>query len=86
MIEAGWPTAEVVVWAGIMAPAGTPRNVIRPLERAFVEAAQSPEIREKLVPFGAEPVGGNAKDFAEVLARDLDLWQRVAQASGVKVE
>jgi tripartite-type tricarboxylate transporter receptor subunit TctC len=86
MAEAGWPTAEVVVWAGIMAPAGTPRVVIRPLERAFVEAAQLPEIRDKLVPFGADPVGGNAKAFAEVLARDLDLWRRVAEASGVKVE
>jgi len=86
MAEAGWPTAEVVVWAGVMAPAGTPRVTMRQLERAFVEASLTPETRERLVVFGADPVGGGAKAFAEVLERDLALWQRVAQASGVKVD
>ena len=57
MAEAGWPTAEVVVWAGVMAPAGTPRVVLRQLERAFVEASLTPETRERLVVFGADPVG-----------------------------
>jgi tripartite-type tricarboxylate transporter receptor subunit TctC len=86
MAEAGWPTAEVVVWAGVMAPAGTPRVVIRQLERAFVEASLTPETRERLVVFGADPVGAGATAFAEVLEKDLALWQRVAQATGVKVE
>ena len=86
MAEAGWPTAEVVVWAGVMAPAATPRTVIRKLERAFVEAALAPEVRERLVTLGADPVGQGAKAFAEVLEKDLALWQRVALASGVKVE
>ncbi|MFO1161229.1 MAG: tripartite tricarboxylate transporter substrate binding protein [Reyranellaceae bacterium] len=86
MAEAGWPAAEVVVWSGIMAPAGTPRTVIRRLERAFVEAAETPEMRERLVKLGADPVGRGAKAFGEVLERDLALWQRVALASGVKVE
>jgi tripartite-type tricarboxylate transporter receptor subunit TctC len=86
MAEAGWPTAEVVVWAGVMAPAGTPRVAIRQLERAFVEASLTPETRERLIVFGADPVGAGAKAFAGVLEKDLALWQRVAQASGVKVE
>jgi tripartite-type tricarboxylate transporter receptor subunit TctC len=86
MAEAGWPTAEVIVWAGVMAPAGTPRVVIRQLERAFVDAALTPETRERLLVFGTDPVGAGTKAFAEVLAKDLALWQRVAQASGVKVE
>jgi tripartite-type tricarboxylate transporter receptor subunit TctC len=86
MAEAGWPAAEVVVWAGIMAPAGLPRAVARRLERAFVEAALAPGLRERLVKLGADPVGQGAKAFAEVPERDLALWQRVALASGVKVE
>ena len=86
MAEAGWPAAEVVVWAGVMAPAGLPRTVIRQLERAFVEAALAPEVRDRLVRLGADPVGHGAKAFAEVLEKDLALWQRVALASGVKVE
>jgi tripartite-type tricarboxylate transporter receptor subunit TctC len=86
MAEAGWPAAEVVVWAGVMAPAGVPRTVIRQLERAFVEAALAPEVRARLVKLGADPVGHGAKAFAEVLEKDLALWQRVALASGVKIE
>ncbi|HTR85000.1 MAG TPA: tripartite tricarboxylate transporter substrate binding protein [Reyranella sp.] len=86
MAEAGWPTAEVVVWMGIMAPHGLPPTVKSRLERAFTEAVLSPEIREKLAPLGADPVGRNARDFAQVLAKDLELWRRVALASGVKAE
>jgi tripartite-type tricarboxylate transporter receptor subunit TctC len=86
MAEAGWPTAEVAVWAGIMAPAGVPRTIVRKLERVFVEAATAPEVRERLVKLGADPVGHGARQFAEVIEKDLALWQRVALASGVKVE
>lgn len=86
MAEAGWPTAEVSVWAGIMAPAGLPRTIVRKLERAFVEAVQAPEVRERLVKLGADPVGHGARQFAEVIEKDLALWRRVALASGVKVE
>jgi len=86
MAEAGWPAAEVVVWAGVMAPAGTPRTVIRKLERAFTEAVRLPDVRDRMVKLGADPVGQGAKGFGDVLEKDLALWQRVALASGVKVE
>jgi tripartite-type tricarboxylate transporter receptor subunit TctC len=86
MAEAGWPTAEVAVWAGIMVPAAVPRVTVRKLERAFVEAALAPEVRERLVKLGADPVGQGVKPFAEVIEKDLVLWQRVALAAGVKVE
>lgn len=86
MAEAGWPTAEVVVWAGIMAPAGVPRTIVRKLERAFVEAVLAPEVHDRFVRLGADPVGRGARAFAEVIEKDLALWQRVALASGVKVE
>jgi tripartite-type tricarboxylate transporter receptor subunit TctC len=86
MAEAGWPAAEVVVWVGVMAPAGTPRTIVRQLERAFVASVHAPDVRERMIKLGADPVGNGAKAFAEVLEKDLALWQRVAQASGVKVE
>jgi tripartite-type tricarboxylate transporter receptor subunit TctC len=86
MAEAGWPAAEVVVWAGVMAPAGTPRTIVRQLERAFIASVQAPDVRERMIKLGADPVGNGAKAFAEVLEKDLAVWQRVAQASGVKVE
>ncbi|MBS0539700.1 MAG: tripartite tricarboxylate transporter substrate binding protein [Proteobacteria bacterium] len=86
MAEAGWPTAEVVVWAGIMAPLALPPTTRRRLSRAFVDAALSPALHDRLTALGADPVGHGATEFAEVLRKDLALWRRVALASGVKVE
>ncbi len=86
MAEAGWPAAEIVVWAGIMAPAGTPRIVTRQLERAFIQAILAQDLRARLIRLGADPVGHGAKAFSELLERDLALWQRVVLASGVNVE
>ena len=86
MAEAGWPTAEVVVWAGIMAPAGVPRMIVRKLERAFVEAALAPEVRDAAGQARRRPGRAWRAVFAEVIEKDLALWQRVALASGVKVE
>jgi hypothetical protein len=59
---------------------------VRMLERAFIEAALAPDVRERLVKLGADPVGHGSREFAELLVKDLALWQRVALASGVKVE
>jgi tripartite-type tricarboxylate transporter receptor subunit TctC len=81
MAEAGWPSAEVVVWMGVMTPTVTNR-----LQRAFIEAALSPEVRERLVKLGADPVGHDARQFATLLEKDLALWRKVALASGIKVE
>lgn len=86
MAEAGWPTAEVAVWAGIMSPVGLPPTTLRTLERTFAEAALAPEMRTRLIKLGADPVGRSARDFAQTLEKDLALWRRVATASGVSVE
>jgi len=86
MAEAGWPTAEVSVWAGIMVPTGVPPTTVHALERAFIVAAMASDVRDRLVKLGADPVGHGAREFADLIKKDLALWQRVALASGVTVE
>jgi tripartite-type tricarboxylate transporter receptor subunit TctC len=86
MAEAGFPAAEVIVWMGVMAPAGVPRPIVRQLERSFAEAIADPVVRERLTKLGAEPVGEGARELAGVIEKDLALWQRVALATGIKVE
>ena len=86
MAEAGWPTAEVVVWAGIMAPAGVSSTIRLRLGRVFIAAVLSPAVRDRLTALGADPIGHGSQEFAEVLRKDLALWRRVALASGVRVE
>ena len=51
-----------------------------------IGAALVADVRDKLVKLGADPVGASARQFAALLEKDLALWQRVALASGVKVE
>jgi tripartite-type tricarboxylate transporter receptor subunit TctC len=62
-----------------MAEAGWPAAEV-------VEAVLVPDVRDRLIKLGTDPVGRGSKAFAEVLEKDLALWQRVALASGVKVE
>ena len=86
LTEAGWAAAEVVLWAGVFAPVGVPRVVVRRLERAFDEAVLSPEVRDRLKPFGADPVGQGARALATTVEADLALWRRVAAATGISVD
>lgn len=86
LTEAGWATAEVVLWAGIFAPAGVPRVVVRRLERAFDEAVLSPEVRGRLKPFGADPVGQGARALSTTVEADLALWRRLAAAKGISID
>ena len=86
MAEAGWAAAEVVVWVGIMAPVSVAPSVLHRIERAFIEGALSPEVQDRLVKLGADPVGHDMRQFAILLEKDLALWRRVALVSGIKVE
>ena len=63
-----------------------PPTVASRLQRAFIEAALSPEVRDRLIKLGADPVGRDARQFSMLLERDLALWRKVALASGIKVE
>jgi len=86
MAEAGWASAEVVVWMGVMAPVTVLPTVVRRLQRAFVEATLSDAVHDRLIKLGADPVGHDARRFAELLEKDLAQWRKVALASGIKVE
>ena len=57
MKEAGIDGVEVVVWYGVLAPAATPREIVSMLANAVIRAARSPDIRQRLLEQGAEPVG-----------------------------
>lgn len=86
LAEAGLPGAEAPLWAGIMAPTGVPRVVVRQLERAFDDAVASPDVRERIRLFGADPVGQGARALAEAVAADLAVWRRVAAATGLMMD
>lgn len=84
--EAGLPGYETVAWFGVLAPAGTPPEIVNKLSSEIGKIAKSPEIREKLIAMGAEPVGGTPEEFKAVIDRDIAKWKPLAQKVGIKVD
>jgi tripartite-type tricarboxylate transporter receptor subunit TctC len=85
MLEAGLGV-EATVWYGVFAPAATPRAVVSMLADAIVQAARSPDIKQRLVDQGAEPVGDAPADFDRILRNDVAKWGEVIRTSGIQVE
>ena len=86
MAEAGFPGVEMEQWFGLFAPAGTPEPVVRKLNAAFVEALESDEVRNTLLPQGSIIIPGTPQDLASIVARDIVRLGQVVKDSGAKPE
>jgi tripartite-type tricarboxylate transporter receptor subunit TctC len=85
--EAGLPGYEAVQWYGLVAPAGTPREIVMKLHAAVVRALNDPEVRQRFVSGGAEPTPSASPDaYAKLIRSDLAKWAQVAKAAGIKPE
>lgn len=83
MIEAGFPKVVVTGWAGFLAPAGTPPEIVQKVQRDTAQHLRAPELRERLSALGAEPVGGTSDEFAAFLRAETEKWSRVVRAAGL---
>ena len=86
MEEAGVKDVIVPVWYALLAPAATPREIVKTLNDATVRAARSPELRQKLVEQGADPVGNSPEEFTKLLKEEVAKWAEVVKISGAKAE
>ena len=86
MKEAGIDGVEVVVWYGVFAPAATPRDVVATLAGAIAKAARSPDIRQRLLDQGAEPVGNTPEEFSRLLREEVKKWAEVVRVSGARAD
>ena len=84
--ESGINGVEVVVWYGVLAPAATPREIINTLANAIAKAARSPDIRQRLIDQGAEPLGNSPDEFAKLLRAELARWSEVVKISGARAD
>lgn len=73
-------------WWGLVAPAGTPRDVVDRLNKAFTAALQTPETRTRFAMLMAEPVGNMPEQFGAFMKKELTRYETVVKASGAKVD
>ncbi len=84
--EAGYPNLKVLVWSGIMAPAGTPAAIVNRLHGAITESMQAPDMRTQMDEMGVTIASGGPAQFGEFLKREIALWRPIVKQSGARVD
>jgi tripartite-type tricarboxylate transporter receptor subunit TctC len=85
MAEAGFTDlGDAREWYGVVAPAGTPPEVIGALNTATVRALNEPDVQKRLQPLAQKPVPGTAADFGNYIRTQYVLWGKVVKATGAK--
>jgi tripartite-type tricarboxylate transporter receptor subunit TctC len=86
LAESGLPGFEVGSWQGVFAPAGTPPEIVKRLNTEIVKILKLPDVQEKLVGLGAEPVGNTSEEFTAMVKAEVVKWADVVKKSGAKVD
>ena len=84
--ETGLPGFDATTWHGLVAPAGTPKEIIDTLARAATGALADPDTRRSLADLGVEIVGGSPDEFAAYIRSEIPKWTAVVKMSGAKLD
>jgi tripartite-type tricarboxylate transporter receptor subunit TctC len=84
--EVGVPGVYASSWYGLMAPAGTPKDIVDRLSKEMREILATPEMKKRMVEFGAEIGGGTPEDFASFIASEIKRYEEIVRVSGAKLD
>jgi len=84
--ESGLKGFELGSWSAMFAPAATPPEIVRRLQREVAAAVADRNLREQFAALGAEPVGGTPEELASVLKHDIVKWAKIARQANVQAE
>ena len=86
MVEAGLTGFEVNSWSGLLAPAGTPKDIVAKLSVEAARIMRTPETAERLYAFGAEPIDNTPEQFAAYISAEVARWAKVVKAAGLRAD
>ena len=84
--ESGYPKFSHVTWIGILAPSGTPSPIVARLHREIALVLSSPDMRERMIAMGAEPVGRSPSEFEAMLKAEYEATGKLVSQIGLKVD
>lgn len=84
--ESGVPGYEATSWSAVMAPAGTPREVINKIQAVIAQSLRATKVKAVLAVNGAEAVGNSPDEFSRMLLAEMVKWVKVVKAAGIKPE
>lgn len=84
--EASATEFQAIGWFGLFAPARTPARIVKKLNAEITAVMEEPEVRERLLAFGAEPVSGSPDDLRRLLAQEIAKWSKVIREAGIRFD
>ncbi|HET7766204.1 MAG TPA: tripartite tricarboxylate transporter substrate binding protein [Burkholderiales bacterium] len=84
--EAGLPGYDAVIWLGMMAPSGTPKEIIEVLNADIQKIVSSPDVKDAWAKQGAVPMRMSAEEFGKFMEQDIQKWAKVVKFSGAKID
>jgi tripartite-type tricarboxylate transporter receptor subunit TctC len=84
--ESGFPGFDLSSWFGMVGPAGLPRDIAAKVQREIARALAIPEMREKFIQQGADPVGNTPEEFGEFMRAETAKWAKLVKESGAKAD
>ncbi len=84
MVESGYKTIVITGWTGLLAPAGTPHDIVEKLQKEIAARLLVPETRESMASQGAEPVASTPEQFAAFIRAEMAKWSAVIKRAGLE--
>ncbi len=84
--ETGMPGFEASTWFGMLAPTGTPKDIVVRLNSEIRKIVQAKNVHDALIAQGADPIGSTAEEFRARITADIEKWARTIKAAGVRAE
>jgi tripartite-type tricarboxylate transporter receptor subunit TctC len=82
--ESGYPKYKTLTWNGLVAPAGTPKEIVDKVAKEVAAAVKDPKFAEKLAGYGVDPLGNTPEEFGKMIAADIATWADALKAAGIE--